>query len=69
MDIDFLDLDIVFLIKFIIVYILLGILPLWFMMKAGSVSIPIRIGATAIMGVIIFIALKTGGSKRGFISK
>jgi len=69
MDIDWLDISIIFIIKFILVFLLLGIFPIWFLIKTGDIGIGIKLGATAIMGIIIFIALKTGGIKRGFVTR
>ena len=69
MDLDWFDISIGFIIKFVLVFLLLAILPIWFLIKTGDVNIVIKLAATAIMGVIIFIALKTGGSKRGFLTK
>lgn len=55
-------------IMFTIAFVGFVIIPIWFM-TIGDVSFINKVILTIVLGVVTFFAVKTGGAKRGFISK
>jgi len=55
-------------IGFGIAFVLLAILPVWFL-TLFEISFFLKIGATVVLGIIVFIAVEMGGTKRGFIAR
>lgn len=54
--------------SFGIAFVLLGIIPVW-ILTFFPLGFFTKLLATLVLGVIIFIAVKTGGAKRGFIAR
>ncbi|KKM68573.1 hypothetical protein LCGC14_1459480 [marine sediment metagenome] len=53
---------------FAIAFGLLAILPVW-IISLFEISFFLKVGMTIILGLIVFVAVKTGGTKRGIIFK
>lgn len=68
MEIYGIEISPIFAIKFLLIYVLLVILPLW-KLTYTAIPIMIKIGYSLIMLLVTFFAVKNGGAKRGFISK
>ena len=56
-------------IGFTIAFVLLGIVPIWFMNFTGGIGVGTRIFLTLGVGVATYFAVESGGFKRGFISR
>ena len=52
-----------------IAFVLLCILPIWFLTFTDSLGFFMKVGVTVIMGVVTWLAVGYGGTKRGFLSK
>lgn len=57
------------LISFTLVFILLVIIPLWFLDFTNSLNLVTRLVATAVLGVAVWYSIEYGGAKRGFVTK
>lgn len=51
-----------------IAFVILGIVPVW-ILTFFPLGFFAKVLATFVLGVIIFIAVKTGGTKKGFLFK
>lgn len=51
---------------FIISFVLLGIIPVW-VLTLFEINLIYKILLTVFLGMVIFIAVKTGGTKKSFI--
>ncbi len=55
-------------VKFFISFVLFAILPVW-LLNFFEMSFIYKVGLTLVLGVITFVAVLTGGIKRGLVSR
>ncbi len=56
-------------VAFSIAFVLVGIIPLWFLNFTGGVSFMKKILITIVLAGVVYYSVEYGGAKRGFISR